>query len=37
MNAKKSFKMFFNSIHVFISILVYVYVRTSTSVKINAH
>jgi len=34
---KKSFKMFFNSIHVFINILVYVYVRTSTSVERNSH
>lgn len=34
---KKSFKTFFNSIHVFIRILVYVYVRTSTSVEINSH
>jgi len=29
--------MFFNSIHVFINILVYVYVRTSTSVERNSH
>lgn len=32
---KKSFRMFFNSIHVFICILVYV--RTSTSVEIKSH